>query len=299
MSSFRAPGKRTVRNSVVATKLLRSVMSPRLVSIALVLAPIAAAGGQLPSVASINLCADQLVLTLADPAQIRTVSWLAADPHESMLDEQARQYPLNYGSAEEILQFAPDVVVAGIFTSAFTRALLRNLGYTVIDLAPENSLADIERNIELVGAVLQRDEHAALLIGEMRNRVAALAAARLPRPVTAVVVRPGGFTVGAETLANELMKLAGLRNIVAEGGLDRWGSLSMETLLRSAPELLVYTGYRREQRSLANLVLEHAALTNLSTTTATVTVPAKYWSCGLPASLHSVELLQAARRELP
>ena len=274
-------------------------MSPRLLSVALVLGPIAAAAGPLPSVASINLCADQLVLTLADPAQIRTVSWLAADPHESMLDDEARRYPLNYGSAEEILRFAPDVVVAGTFTSAFTRALLRDLGYTVVDLAPENSVADIERNIEIVGSVLQREEHAALLVREMRARVAALVAARRPQPVTAVVVRPGGFTVGAHTLADELMKLAGLRNIVAEGGLDRWGSLSMETLLRSAPAVLVFTGYRREQPSLANLALEHAALTNLSATTATVIVPAKYWSCGLPASLHSVELLQAARRELP
>jgi iron complex transport system substrate-binding protein len=197
------------------------------------------------------------------------------------------------------LQFAPDVVVAGMFTSVFTRALLRDLGYTVIDLAPENGIADIERNIAIVGAALQRRERANWVIEEMRDRVAALAASRRPELMTAVVVRPGGFTVGAQTLADELMQLAGLRNIVAENGLDRWGSLSMETLLRSAPQLLIQTGYRREQPSLANLVLEHAALTNLAATTATVTVPAKYWSCGLPASLHSVELLQAARRALP
>jgi iron complex transport system substrate-binding protein len=263
------------------------------------LAVAGAAGAELPSVASINLCADQLVLTIAEPAQIRTVSWLAADSHESMLAGEARRYPLNYGSAEEILQFAPDVVVAGMFTSGFTRALLRDLGYNVIDLAPESSIADIERNIEIVGAALQRGERAASVISEMQTQVAALTAARRPEFVTAVVVRPGGFTVGAHTLADELMRLAGLRNIVAESGLDRWGTLSMETLLRSAPALLIQTGYRREQPSLANLVLEHAALTNLAATTATVTVPAKYWSCGLPASLYSVEVLQAATRALP
>jgi iron complex transport system substrate-binding protein len=273
-------------------------MSPRLASVVLVLTPVAAAG-ELPAVASINLCADQLVLSIAEPAQIRTVSWLAADPHESMLAEEARRYPLNYGSAEEILGFAPDVVVAGTFTSVFTQKLLRDLGYTVVALAPENSLADIERNIEIVGAALQRAERAADVIAQMREHAEKLAAARPPERITAVVVRPGGFTVGAHTLADELMKLAGLRNIVAESGLDRWGSLSMETLLRSTPALLVHTGYRQEQPSLANLVLEHAALADLPATTATVTVPAKYWSCGLPGSLDSVEMLQAARRELP
>jgi iron complex transport system substrate-binding protein len=273
-------------------------MSPRLASVVLILTPVAAAG-ELPTVASINLCADQLVLSIADPAQIRTVSWLAADPHESMLDAEARRYPLNYGSAEEILEFAPDVVVAGTFTSVFTQTLLRDLGYTVVDLAPENSVADIEQNIEIVGATLQRAERAGEIIADMRDHLAALAASRRPELVTAVVVRPGGFTVGAHTLADELMKLAGLRNIVAESGLDRWGSLSMETLVRSTPALLIHTGYRREQPSIANLVLEHPALANLTATTVTVTVPAKYWACGLPASLYSVEMLQAARRELP
>src|SRR5262249_43349455 len=64
-----------------------------------------------PSVASINLCADQLVLTVAAPEQVLTVSWLSADPEESLLATQAARYPLNYGSAEELLRFKPDVVI--------------------------------------------------------------------------------------------------------------------------------------------------------------------------------------------
>src|SRR6185436_10957095 len=68
----------------------------------------AAAAAPLPTVASINLCADQHVLALADPEQILTVSWLAADPEESMLASEARLHTLNYGTAEELLNFAPD-----------------------------------------------------------------------------------------------------------------------------------------------------------------------------------------------
>ena len=62
---------------------------------------IAAAGARsaMPyAVASINLCADQLVLTVAAPEQVLTVSWLSADPEESLLASQAARYPLNYGS---------------------------------------------------------------------------------------------------------------------------------------------------------------------------------------------------------
>ena len=89
--------------------------------------------------------------------------------------------------------------------------------------------------------------------------------------LAAVIVRPGGFTVGAASLANELLYLAGLHNTAAEQGLDRWGSLSMEALLTSGPELIVLTGYRSSQPSLANAVLEHPALHGLSSAQRTVT----------------------------
>jgi iron complex transport system substrate-binding protein len=96
----------------------------------------------LPTVASINLCADQHVLALADAEQILTVSWLAADPEESLFAAEARRHTLNYGTAEELLRSAPDVVIAGTYTSPFTRTMLRRLGFTVVELEAEASSGD-------------------------------------------------------------------------------------------------------------------------------------------------------------
>ena len=257
----------------------------------------AAAGARaapLPSVASINLCADQLVLSVAAPEQVLTVSWLSADPEESLLAAQAARYPLNYGSAEELLRFHPDVVIAGAYTNAFTRALLARLGYRVIELEPEDSVADIERNVRVVAAAIGREERGNALVAELRARERQIAAARPARAPAAVVVRPGGFTVGEHSLADELMKLAGVRNVAAEQGLDRWGSLSMETLLASRPDLIVLTGYRASQPSLANAVLGHPALRLVRTAQRTTTVPAPYWDCGLLESLDAAVLLQQA-----
>jgi iron complex transport system substrate-binding protein len=251
----------------------------------------------LPSVASINLCADQLVLSVAAPEQVLTVSWLSADPEESLLAEQAAHYPLNYGSAEELLRFHPDVVVAGAYTNSFTRALLARLGYKVIELDPEDSIADIARNLHLVAAAVGRDDRGDALVAELRAREQQIAAARPEHSPPTVVVRPGGFTVGEHSLADELMKLAGLRNVAAEQGLDRWGSLSMETLLASRPELIVLTGYRASQPSLANAVLEHPAL-RLVGARRTATVAAPYWDCGLPQSLDAAAMLQQAAAPL-
>lgn len=258
------------------------------------LAAVYGRAAELPSVASINLCADQLVLTLADPVQIATVSWLAADPEESMLAAEAAAYPLNYGSAEELLRHRPDVVIAGAYTASFTRALLARLGHDVVVIEAETRLADVAANLRIVGHAIGQLERAERLADAMLERAAASSARRPVEPPAAIVVRPGGFTVGADSLAHELMTLAGVRNVAAELGLDRWGSLSLETLLRSAPDLIVVSGYHSDAASLANAALEHPALERLRNRLPTVTLPAPLSACGLPKSLRSVDILQDA-----
>jgi iron complex transport system substrate-binding protein len=186
--------------------------------------------------------------------------------------------------------------MAGTYTSPFTRALLRRLGYTVVELAPENSVEDIERNLLIVGAAIGQIERSDFAVATLRARVHAIESDRPPHRAAAVVVRPGGFTVGAHSLADDLMNRAGVRNVAAEQGLDRWGSLSMEALLRSDPDLIVLTGYRRAEPSLANTVLEHPALRRLGAQHRATTVPAALWACGSVRSLEAPEVLQRATR---
>jgi iron complex transport system substrate-binding protein len=247
------------------------------------------AAAALPSVASINLCTDQLVLSIADPAQIKSVSWLAADPNESMFAAEASRYALNYGSAEELIGIDADVVIAGTETSPFTRRMLDKLGFAVVAIAPADTLAEVARNLEQVGAAIGRTEAAARAMAAMRTRAAAFARAEPGAPDSAVVVRPGGFTIGRDTLAFELLELAGLKNSIAE--LDRWGSLSIEALLTERPDYLVLAEYRTDEASLANEIFAHRALAAVVDSQRTLSVHARYFSCGAPASLDAVDSL--------
>ena len=272
----------------------RALAPPAVIALAAASIVAAAAAEPKPRVASINLCADQHLLALADPEQILTVSWLAADPEESLLASEAQRHTLNYGTAEELLKFEPDVVLAGTYTSPFTRTMLRRLGYRVVELEPEASVADIVRNVRFVAELVDQPARGEQLVATLRERVSAIEANRPRRSLSAVIVRPGGFTVGADSLANELLTLAGFTNVAAERGLDRWGSLSMETLLRSSPDVIVLTGYRSTQPSLANAVLEHPALAGLGATQRALTVHTSLWACGLPGSIEAAALLQRA-----
>jgi iron complex transport system substrate-binding protein len=251
----------------------------------------AAAPAALPKVVSINLCTDQLLLSVAEPSQILSLSWLSAHPEESMLADAAAAYPLNYGSAEELLRLGADVLIAGSETSPFTRDLLRRLGAVIVEVRPANSIADIAANLRQVGAAIDRTAQAEAVVAQMLERAQQLQQQQTEPARRAIVVRPGGFTIARGTLAFELLALAGLENSVAE--LDRWGSLSIETLVSEQPDILVMTRYRDDQPSMANAIFTHPALTNVATHWHTLNVHGRYFACGAPDSLQAVADLLA------
>src|SRR4029079_12353654 len=64
-------------------------------------------------IVSFNLCADQLVVALADPEQIAGLSPYSADARLSVVAEQARAFPRLDWSAESTVALGPDLVLVG------------------------------------------------------------------------------------------------------------------------------------------------------------------------------------------
>jgi iron complex transport system substrate-binding protein len=85
---------------------------------------IAADATELPRFASINLCTDQLLMTLVDPGQILGLSPYARNSARSWEVAKASQFPRLSGEAEDVLVQKPDIVVAGRYTKRATRELL-------------------------------------------------------------------------------------------------------------------------------------------------------------------------------
>src|SRR4051794_10636643 len=62
-------------------------------------------------VASLNLCTDELLLLLAPPSRIVSVSYLSQDPLESPLWHQARRFHGNDGSLLSVAPLTPSLVL--------------------------------------------------------------------------------------------------------------------------------------------------------------------------------------------
>lgn len=246
-------------------------------------------------VVSLNLCTDQLLLLLADREQIASVSWLAADPEESAYAGLAKGLRLNHGLAEQVLPLQPDLVLAGTYTAPYTVALLERLGFPVLRVEPADSLDQADINVRRIADALGHPERGRRLGEELAQRRASLASTAPHPPVPALMLQTGSFTVG-EGLAHELMTLAGLDNLAIRLGLDRWGSLSVEALLRLDPEVLVMPRYRADEPSLANTVLAHPALAGFVEAREVTRPPAASLGCETPALLDAAARMQIAAR---
>ena len=95
---------------------------------------------------------------MADRAAVRSVTWLARDPQISVLATEAAQVPVNHGLAEEIIALAPDLVVAGAYSTRTTVGLLRRLGAPLVEVGVPQSVPAVYEQIPTLARVLGHPE---------------------------------------------------------------------------------------------------------------------------------------------
>jgi iron complex transport system substrate-binding protein len=235
-----------------------------------------AAAAKPARIVSLNLCIDDLVLRLAKPERIASVTWLSHDAGNSNIPELARRFPKNHGLAEEIVPLNPDLVIAGAFSARIAVALLKRTSIPLAELGIPRNFAEIRQQIALMDA-----------------RLGAIPPPRGPRP-RAIVLNPNGATVGQGTLVGEIMTLAGLHNVAAELGIESYGTVPLEHVVLNAVDILIVSSSRDGPPALATEILRHPVLATLADRVRIITVPSRLWNCGGPASVEAVELLRQA-----
>ena len=246
-------------------------------------------------IVSINICGDLLALSLAPRARIASVTFLAADALMSPIAKAADGVPLNYGKAEEVLAFDPDMVLAGRYTTRATVALLERLGYPVIELDIAESLDDVRAQIRTAALAMGVVAAGEDMIATLDARIEAVAAEQRESRPLAAVYGPNGFTPGPRTLSGSLIELAGFENLAARAGIRYWGHLPLESLLLARPDVLIVEAEEEPASALASQILAHPALLDLRDRITVTAVPRPLWSCPGPWIVDALDKLVAAR----
>lgn len=259
---------------------MRAFASIWVISLALLVAdPAAAAPAR---VASLNLCTDELLLMLAEPSQIASVTHLSHDPADSPLWRRARRYRANDGTLMSVLPLRPDLIITMGGGGRDRVAIASRLGIRVLDLPFPASLGDLVRSIEQMAVLIGRPDAGR----RMLRRLDALVRSAPRTHVDAVWLGPAGRTVHAEGLAANWMRLAGLEQRAMRG--DR---VALETLVVEPPGVILVSRYRADQYSAANRWLAHP-LVRRSMKGRTVVTDGRAWTCMGPLMIEEVERLR-------
>lgn len=248
-------------------------------------------------IVSINLCADELLLLLADPQQISALTHLSQDEAASYFQTQALAYPTTQGLAEEVLPFKPDLVIAGEYGGLQTVNLLKKLGIRVETLPLANNMQQVFSNIEWIATLTGHPKRGAEIIKTMQARLAQLPAIEANAPLAAVY-DPNGYTVGAASLRGQSIRLAGWRNAGELAGVADYGSLDLETMVRLQPDALIDSPYTLNTYSRAEALAKHPALRGLRLNPKIISIPSNRTICDGPWTIDTIETLVHERLTL-
>jgi iron complex transport system substrate-binding protein len=256
------------------------------------------AAGSPKRIVSLNMCTDELVLRLADRSNIASITWLSRDPMSANVADLAENVPINRGLAEEIIPLDPDLVVAGTFTTRAAVAMLKQTRLPVTEFGVAHSVADVRAGIRKMAALVGEPARGEALVASFDQRLASIGNSVPARRPTALVFNANGFTVGAGTLVDDIMTRAGLDNVAAHMNLGNYMQLPLETVVRSAVDVLIISARRDGPPSLATALLDHPVLSKLGPKTHIVVLPTNLWSCGGPEVAEAIALLHAAAEDV-
>ena len=225
------------------------------------------------SVASLNLCTDELLLLLAKPQQIASVTHLSQQAEESPLWKQARKYPANDGTLLSVIGHRPRLVLTMGGRGHDRQHIASMLGIRTIELPYPQSLSDVMTSVRTVARAIGRDSAGDAVVARLQG----IQQTAPRRQADTLYLSGGGLSVGSTGLAAEWMRLAGMRQRSIRG--DR---VTLEQLLTNPPAVLLRSDYRErqysgQQRWLAHPLAKHARAGR------TLATDGRLWTCMGPS----------------
>lgn len=246
-------------------------------------------------IVSLDLCADQLVLQLADRSRIAGLSFLAADPGLSAFAGEAKGLRQLRGSAEEVVALKPDLVIVGPFGAQPAVQMLRRLGLPLMQMPLLRNLADVHAAVRAVAAAVGEEARGRRLLTAIDAGFARFGQPPANSRPTALIYQANGIVVGGDSLQSAVLERAGYRNAAAALGLPHGGYLPLEKLIQAMPDVLVIDSYRPDLPSLAQQFLAQPALRARGAGRPRVLVPSRLWFCPGPGLGQAAAELAAAR----
>jgi len=248
-------------------------------------------------IASLNLCVDALLLKLVEPERIASLTYLSANSQFSPFSEEAKNFTINHGLAEDLVPLNPDLILAGDFGATDAKALLRQLGFRVETLSLPQTLEEIVAHIRRLGELTGSQLSAESMASNLEKQIARLDAQKQDQElIPAFWYSSNSVVVGDHTLENELMTRAGFYNLALDQHINGFAQLDLEDLILAKPEVLIIEASDVPAFSLAQEYVHHPALSKNNVKI--LTLPATLSVCIAPIATDVIDNLIQQKQKL-
>jgi iron complex transport system substrate-binding protein len=248
-------------------------------------------------IVSNNPCIDAILAEIAAPGQVAAVSVYSHDADSASAPlAWARQYPALGTGAEDILAAKPRLVLTGNLASTGTNAALAKAGIKVVAVGVAATLDEDIAQVRQIAKAIGRVEAGEALVARMLESVGS-AQNQVPQgeAPSAIIWQNGGFVAGTGTLQDELLRRHGFRNASASFGLQSWGVLPLESLIRNPPQF-IFMPVAPEGNADRELASRQKLLKHLGSKTRIVPFRDQLLFCGGPTVIKVARIFETARR---
>jgi iron complex transport system substrate-binding protein len=188
-------------------------------------------------IVSLDYCADQYILKLADRSHILALS-PDAERDFSYMRKEAAGLPTVRSTAEDVLLLKPDLVVRAYGGGPNATAFFERAGVPVLQVGwasnvDSEDIGSIPSLIQHMANGLGQPMRGISLVAQFRSRLAALPLHA--NVASTLYMTPSGTTTGPGSLVHEMLNAAGLSNFVSKPG---WRSIPLEKLVYAKPDVI-------------------------------------------------------------
>lgn len=246
-------------------------------------------------IVSLNMCADQLIVALADRDQIVALTEWARDRQLSSVADRAQTLPFTHRSAEEVMALRPDLIVGAPSHTRMALAPLKTQGVRMVALPREEGVGGIEESIATIARAVGHPDRGAALIARLRRDLARIGPPPGRGRVAAYYQRQGYLT-GTGTLVDDMMRRVGLENLAARLGRSALSKLSIEEMALARPDFLIMDSGTRIVADRGTAMLHHPVIEAAVPLARRLRIPQALIVCGGPSYPRAVALLAAQIR---
>ncbi|MBY0569223.1 MAG: ABC transporter substrate-binding protein [Hyphomonadaceae bacterium] len=244
-------------------------------------------------IVSLDYCADQFVLALADRDQIAALS-RGSQRDDSYFRDRARGIRQTRGALEEVLALRPDLVIRNWGGPWDAEQVYARFDVPVLQVGDTPDFTSARADLIDAAQTLGHPERGAALARDLDLRLARLQASAPAQRQNVMYLSGGGAIAGSGTMMDAVINAAGGRNIRTDAS---WTVLPLERLMETPPAL-VALGFFDSGRDRVNAwsPSRHPALRRALAQARTVHLPPATISCEAWYSIEAAERIAAALR---